>query len=209
MPPKAAAKVRRGLSEEEKTRRTLAYLHETLEPTTVKDLIKVLPKAKGVPFNNVEACVKELLGDDLINMEKVGINTLVWSFPATAALKRRQLLDARRASLADTEKSVAALRAELESLRAERCCDDRPELLRRHAELSADAALRAQARAREATDANAFEETAAAARAAIRRANMHAENIMVLANHLADQRGMSVREVLALCEVPLKCTEYL
>ncbi|KAI8452081.1 meiotic nuclear division protein 1 [Phakopsora pachyrhizi] len=71
---------RRGLSEEEKRLRTIEFFNKSNCFFTVKDLIKWLPKTKGIVTQSVEETIKSLIDDDLIRSEKIGTTNIIWSF---------------------------------------------------------------------------------------------------------------------------------
>ncbi|CAH7673147.1 meiotic nuclear division protein 1 [Phakopsora pachyrhizi] len=70
---------RRGLSEEEKRLRTVEFFNKSNSFFTVKDLIKWLPKTKGIVTQSVEETIKSLIDDDLIRSEKIGTTNIIWS----------------------------------------------------------------------------------------------------------------------------------
>ncbi|KAI8461733.1 meiotic nuclear division protein 1 [Phakopsora pachyrhizi] len=71
---------RTGLSEEEKSLRTIEFFNKSNSFFTVKDLIKWLPKTEGIVTQSVEETIKSLIDDDLIRSEKIGTTNIIWSF---------------------------------------------------------------------------------------------------------------------------------
>ncbi|KAI8461851.1 Mnd1 family-domain-containing protein [Phakopsora pachyrhizi] len=95
---------RRGLSEEEKRLRTIEFFNESNSFFTLKDLMKWLPKTKGIVTQSVEETIKSLIDDDLIRSEKIGTTNIIWSFRSDQSNK----------TLKDFEK----LKTEVEALRS-------------------------------------------------------------------------------------------
>lgn len=82
-----------GLSFEEKRQRALAYFTETADFFQLKELEKILPKAKGignftmanvVVMQSVKEVVQSLVDDRLVSMEKIGTSNYFWCFPSAA-----------------------------------------------------------------------------------------------------------------------------
>ncbi|KAJ9472643.1 Meiotic nuclear division protein 1-like protein [Diplonema papillatum] len=206
--PNAKAAKKKGLSDEEKQVKTLEYLHQVLEPTTVKDLIKVLPKAKGIPFNTVEEAVKMLVADNLAVLDKVGIQTLCWSFPATAGAQKQSALGRRQAAVAALQEKVAHAEETLARLKRDRggaggSSEERAGKMARYEALQAeDAALRVESAAVDEFSEASVEELAAEARTAIAQANLWTDNIFILAEHAARARDVSTAAILKEFEIP-------
>ena len=207
MPPKAIK--RKGMTDEEKQQKTLEYLHEVVEPTTIKDLIRILPKAKGVPFNNVEAAVKALIADDLVQQDKVGVNTLVWAFPATAQLKKEHALQRRQAELASLQQKVLEAESLRSDLLSQRSDPQRNHNLALYARLQEEHTRLATEAQKTEEDANAFDMTASSARHAMCCANVHTENISSLLDYMGQYSGMSRYQVAKECDIPLSCLDPL
>eukprot|EP00757_Euglenozoa_sp_SAG-D1_P003810 gene3810-301_t len=89
---------KKGLSLEEKCDKVEEYLRQHAIPFTLKELEKVLPKAKGVIWQSVQECLTILVAENRAEQEKVGIHSLFWSFPSQeinklkADLKMKQLV---------------------------------------------------------------------------------------------------------------------
>ena len=83
----------KGVSAAEKKERMLKLFRESKEVFTKKEIESRSTKV-GIISNAVEGVLKELVGDDLVREEKVGISTYWWSFrartpPRSAASSRR------------------------------------------------------------------------------------------------------------------------
>jgi len=50
----------------------------------LKELERILPKAKGIVSQSVKEVLQSLVDDRLVQGEKVGTSNYFWSFPSTA-----------------------------------------------------------------------------------------------------------------------------
>lgn len=73
---------KKGLSFEEKRSRLLEIFQEKKEPLTLKDLEKIAPKEKGIPIQTVKEVLTSLVGDDMVDTDKIGLSIYFWSFPS-------------------------------------------------------------------------------------------------------------------------------
>ena len=73
---------RKGVSKDEKRSRTIEYFYEKKEPFIMKELEKDLFKIKGIVAQTIPDIIKELIDDDLIECEKMGIINIYWAFPS-------------------------------------------------------------------------------------------------------------------------------
>lgn len=89
---------KKGVSKEEKKIRTLSYLLETKGVYQLKELEKSLYKEKGVLSQAVKDILKELVGDDEVETDKIGSSVYFWAFPS----KKQQNLK-RKAEEQDTK----------------------------------------------------------------------------------------------------------
>ncbi|TBT99987.1 meiotic nuclear division protein Mnd1 [Hamiltosporidium tvaerminnensis] len=69
-------------TQEEKRQKVLDFFKEKKEFFTLKELEKLLPKAKGVVSQKVKEIIQSLVDDDLIKQEKIGISHYFWCFPS-------------------------------------------------------------------------------------------------------------------------------
>ncbi|KAI9593708.1 meiotic nuclear division protein 1 [Syncephalis fuscata] len=84
---------KRGVSAEEKRQRMQDYFHETSDVLQLKELEKILPKAKGIVAQSVKDVLQELVNDSLVHCEKIGTSNYYWSFPSEGFRAREQKLD--------------------------------------------------------------------------------------------------------------------
>ncbi|KAI8462058.1 meiotic nuclear division protein 1 [Phakopsora pachyrhizi] len=122
---------RRGLSEEEKRLRTIEFFNKSNSFFTVKDLIKWLPKTKGIVTQSVEETIKSLIDDDLIRSEKIGTTNIIWSFrsdQSNKTLKDFELLKTEVKALRCSNSELDQIVSRLESDRSK--SDERQDNLR-------------------------------------------------------------------------------
>jgi len=101
---------KRGVSADEKKQRMLGMFHASRAVYTMKDIERDAPKL-GIISNAVKDVLKELVCDDLVHEEKVGISTYYWSFPGELGAKKR-------GEAAAIRQQTARMRAEASQLRA-------------------------------------------------------------------------------------------
>ncbi|KAI7956520.1 hypothetical protein MJO28_003615 [Puccinia striiformis f. sp. tritici] len=145
---------KRGLNPEEKRTKTLEFFHENvgsfLSPScvlltdevqwliglwrrskdsffTLKDLLKLVPKAKGVVAQSVEETVKSLVDDGMVHIEKVGTINLFWSFSSESSLATSRALDTLRSEKERLEKERIELQSQLEKSAADRSANEERE----------------------------------------------------------------------------------
>lgn len=71
---------RTGVSAEEKLTRMIDFFHASNDFFSIKDLMKLVPRATGIVSQSVEDTLKSLVDDGLVKLEKVGSINLYWSF---------------------------------------------------------------------------------------------------------------------------------
>ncbi|PLW43150.1 hypothetical protein PCASD_08044 [Puccinia coronata f. sp. avenae] len=118
---------KRGLSSEEKQKRTLEFFHENDSFFTLKDLTKLIPKAKGVVAQSVEETLKSLIDDGLVHVEKVGTVNLFWSFSSEASLATSRALTQLRTERDRLESENAELQKALQKSAADRLVNEERE----------------------------------------------------------------------------------
>ena len=102
--------VRKGMSLEEKRQAILSVYHERKEPLNLKEIEKH-GAAKGVVSQCIKDVNSELVGDNLVNMDKIGASNFFWAFPAAEGLKaqrrRDELLDRVQQARAKRDRAAA------------------------------------------------------------------------------------------------------
>ena len=63
------------------------------EPFTLKELEKLLPKAKGIIWQSVKPCIETLVADGVVQSDKIGINVFYWAFPSAQGRELQRRLD--------------------------------------------------------------------------------------------------------------------
>ncbi|XP_074605495.1 meiotic nuclear division protein 1 homolog [Brevipalpus obovatus] len=99
-----------GVSREEKLIRAKSYFIETRGVFQMKDLEKSLPKEKGIPFPTVKDVLKELVGCDEVDTDKIGSSTYYWSFPSKKSQSMKIKVEELRKKVGELEASVAEKR---------------------------------------------------------------------------------------------------
>jgi len=85
-------KKKRGLSFEDKRDRMLSIFSINETFYHIKEVEKEGIK-KGIPFPNIKDVLKSLIGDDLVETDKIGASMLYWSLKKkTYSLKRKKIL---------------------------------------------------------------------------------------------------------------------
>eukprot|EP00962_Isochrysis_galbana_P023419 scaffold7079_cov128-Isochrysis_galbana.AAC.1 len=102
---------KKGVSADEKKQRMLSMFHSSRAVYAMKDVEREAPKL-GIISNAVKDVLKELICDDLVLEDKVGVSTYYWSFPGQAGSKKR-------AELANLRQQTAVLRAQVGQLKAQ------------------------------------------------------------------------------------------
>jgi len=107
----------KGVSAAEKKERMLKVFRESKDVFTKKEIESRSTKA-GIISNAVEGVLKELVGDDLVREEKVGISTYWWSFPGEDAAKKRRELSEEQAAVAELTPKLEQLQQQQASAAA-------------------------------------------------------------------------------------------
>ena len=74
---------KKGLSIDEKIIKVEEWFMANPHPYTLKDLMVLIPKAKGVIHQSVEECIELLVSESRVSTEKIGINVFYWRFVPT------------------------------------------------------------------------------------------------------------------------------
>jgi hypothetical protein len=139
---------KKGLSRDEKLQKVQELLHESKTAMTLKELEQKCNRDKGVVANTVKDIAQELVSDNLICCEKIGLSNYYWSFPSQALVVRRTKEAALHESIASKKRRRDELVAEQDQLEAARVDD---EATARSEKLQKLAALREEEARHEAT----------------------------------------------------------
>eukprot|EP01105_Mastigella_eilhardi_P001489 TRINITY_DN1179_c0_g1_i1.p1 TRINITY_DN1179_c0_g1~~TRINITY_DN1179_c0_g1_i1.p1 ORF type:complete len:207 (-),score=80.41 TRINITY_DN1179_c0_g1_i1:82-702(-) len=82
------------LSLEEKRTRLRDLLLETKQVYTLKELVSLASKEKGIVANTVEDVLKSLVDDGLVQTDKIGTSNYFWAFPSQDLQKKKNKTDA-------------------------------------------------------------------------------------------------------------------
>ena len=171
----------KGVSAAEKKERMIKLFRESKDVFNKKEIESRASKA-GIISNAVLGVLKELVGDDLVREEKVGISTYWWSFPGEDAAKKRR-------ELSEEQAAVAELRPKLEQLQQQQA--------------SAAAAVGGEG---EAGELQALETANDALRA---RQKAAGDELTKLAKHGADDWGARKADLTVLLEGANRWTDNL
>ncbi|KAL7753108.1 Iron-sulfur clusters transporter atm1, mitochondrial [Sorochytrium milnesiophthora] len=199
MPPK-------GISYEEKRKRLLEILHETVllslfgkwcmdctkDFYQLKDLEKLAPKSKGIIAQSVKEVLQSLVDDDLVTQERIGASNYFWSFPSQAAKTRRNKLEQMRAErdkLLATRNDLQAKIAEAQIGREP--SDERTKLLQAVAEAESQrSAHMIELEQYRESDPAVFEHKQQVVKTCRDAANRWTENIFALQSYCNKQFGI-------------------
>ncbi len=115
---------KKGLSRDEKLQKVQELLHESKTAMTLKELEQKCNRDKGVVANTVKDIAQELVSDNLICCEKIGLSNYYWSFPSQALVVRRSKEAALQESIASKKRRRDELVAEEDQLEAARVDDE-------------------------------------------------------------------------------------
>lgn len=102
---------KKGVSADEKKQRMLSMFHGSRAVFAMKDVEREAGRL-GIISNAVKDVLKELVCDDLVREDKVGVSTYYWSFPGEAGSKKR-------GELASLRQQTAVLRKQVEQFKAQ------------------------------------------------------------------------------------------
>lgn len=91
---------RRGLSFDEKRLRLKQLFLETKGVFTLKEIVKLASKEKGIVAQSVEEVLKSLVDDGEVQTDKIGTSNYFWCFPSQELVLRRNKAEALRRELA-------------------------------------------------------------------------------------------------------------
>ncbi|KAK8861712.1 hypothetical protein IAR55_002535 [Kwoniella newhampshirensis] len=111
---------KRGLSMEEKKTKMLEIFHESAEFYSLKELEKIAPMVQSV-----KEVVDDLVGDGLVNMDKIGTGNYFWSLPSAAGATKHVILSKATRELESVNVKINETTAALKE--AEKGREDTPE----------------------------------------------------------------------------------
>jgi hypothetical protein len=81
---------------------------------------KELPKSKGIISQSVKECVDELVGDSMIDQDKIGSSNFFWAFPSKGLKKRSVRIDKLQEEVQVAKDQLATLGAKRKAASADR-----------------------------------------------------------------------------------------
>eukprot|EP00672_Neobodo_designis_P003085 CAMPEP_0174860332 /NCGR_PEP_ID=MMETSP1114-20130205/48895_1 /TAXON_ID=312471 /ORGANISM="Neobodo designis, Strain CCAP 1951/1" /LENGTH=246 /DNA_ID=CAMNT_0016095307 /DNA_START=8 /DNA_END=744 /DNA_ORIENTATION=- len=175
----------------------------------MKELEATIPKAKGVIYQSVQECVTQLVAENRVQTERIGVFQLFWHFSATAGNALGAEADALKVSLARAEERKAAGEATLaarETAAASAAAEDADERAALQQQLATLTAERAALQARLANvsdcDPVVYRELQRGAAAARDLANTWIDNILSLEAYAGRRMGMPRAEFRRKFAVP-------
>ena len=193
----------KGVSAAEKKQRMLALFRDSKEVFTKKEIESRASKA-GIISNAVEGVLKELVGDDLVREEKVGISTYWWSFPGEDAAKKRRELSELQAAVAELKPKYEQLQSQQAAAAAAAAGGEGETQGIEDLERSIDdLRTRQKAAADELTKMSKAGEQDWAARKAdlpvlLEGANRWTDNVWTAQKYLTDKFGMEPKQVASM-----------
>ncbi|TPX65890.1 hypothetical protein CcCBS67573_g08000 [Chytriomyces confervae] len=180
---------KKGLSNDEKKTRLLELFHESRDVWILKDLERVAAKEKGIVQNTVKDILDQLISDNLVTMEKIGISNYFWSFPGAAAAQRRNALQDLEEQVASAKKQRMELDSQIEKAQIGReDTEERAELLAAYkASTELQASLKAELVQFKDCDPALIDAKAKAAENAKIAANRWTDNIFCLKSYCRDK----------------------
>lgn len=107
----------KGVSFEEKRRRMLEIFKEDPSFFHLKDIERLGTK-KGIIFQSIKDVLDSLLGDSLVETEKIGASNFYWALPSKIYQVKKANLDRNRETIENLEKEIEAVRAKIKEAKA-------------------------------------------------------------------------------------------
>eukprot|EP00758_Cryptobia_borreli_P007176 Tbor_TRINITY_DN5255_c6_g1::TRINITY_DN5255_c6_g1_i1::g.16619::m.16619 len=196
---------KKGLSIEEKIAKVEEYFIEHPVPFTLKDLIALIPKAKGVIHQSIEECVELLVSEGRVQQCKIGVSTFIWRFQvdeeAQSKIQRRNLLD----SIQKLETQITNLHVLLQARRQEIGDIERSKEIQENiCNFRRKEALMEKELANYADrDPQIVERVRAARRTALEAANRWTDNIFLIEEFVCARMGIGKRQFREKARIPL------
>eukprot|EP01096_Ripella_sp_DP13-Kostka_P007599 TRINITY_DN2787_c0_g1_i1.p1 TRINITY_DN2787_c0_g1~~TRINITY_DN2787_c0_g1_i1.p1 ORF type:complete len:213 (-),score=108.71 TRINITY_DN2787_c0_g1_i1:149-766(-) len=195
---------KKAVSHDEKLKRLEELFHETKEVYTLKQLEKLAPKSKGIIVQAVKDILDELVADDLVCMDKVGLSNYFWSFPSQSlALRTNKIatLDAEIATLQARKDALLGSKAEASAGKEE--SDDRTQQLLILEELEKNnVELKRKIAEYAAMDPDVMEDMRLDTKEAIEAANRWTDNVYILKKYCTTNFGIDSESFDRQFEVP-------
>lgn len=196
--------VRKGVSYEEKRKRTMDFLMEKRDFFMLRELEKMLPKEKGIVSQTVKDIVQSLVDDRLITCEKVGQSNFIYSFPSTALKCRVAKRDGLNAELEKLKAlEVEMTRQETQALIGREESSGRTALAAELAELEkATKIMQEELESFREMDPDLFDERRKSMLMTKEACNRWTDNIYTLQSHCVGTFGVSRSDFSTSFEIP-------
>ncbi|KAK8809810.1 hypothetical protein WA158_000753 [Blastocystis sp. Blastoise] len=127
---------KKGLSADEKRTKIVSALAATKGIYNMKELEKI-GKEQGISPMIIKDVIQGCLDDDLLMSEKVGTQTLYWTFPSTTYVTKKRRLEETETNIASLSKEVESLEQQVSQEKASKQeTEERIQMLQDYAELS-------------------------------------------------------------------------
>eukprot|EP01112_Ceratiomyxa_fruticulosa_P006032 TRINITY_DN1682_c0_g1_i1.p1 TRINITY_DN1682_c0_g1~~TRINITY_DN1682_c0_g1_i1.p1 ORF type:complete len:207 (+),score=44.32 TRINITY_DN1682_c0_g1_i1:135-755(+) len=121
---------------DEKREKIKEIFIETKDVLTLKELQKIAPKQKGINAMVVEEVLKQLLDDNMVSTDKVGISNYYWSFPSQQLHTKRLRIDTLTQQIEAGKRKKDDLQKQIKSLNVGReVSEERQERLKQLTQL--------------------------------------------------------------------------
>eukprot|EP00762_Andalucia_godoyi_P007651 ANDGO_07963.mRNA.1 Meiotic nuclear division protein 1 homolog len=179
---------------EDKRRIILNIFHTKAEPFTRAEMEKIASKA-GVRQQVVKEVIDELVGDNFVDQEKIGINQIFWSFPSAATQKLKFKIKEATEKVAGRKRDVQELeRSIAQASKGKEDTQERRSLVSRYNELlDENSKLKEKLKVVEENDPVYIEEVKEDAMKLVDAAHRWTDNMSILRDSI--KRKFNVSEV--------------
>ena len=106
---------RRGMSKAEKRQRLQAIFFDEKSPFTLKEMEKIGGK-QGIVSQSIKEVLQELVDDNLVHLEKIGIANYYWSFPSQATATKQRIVKQLDGSISTKKRKLESAKEEVKML---------------------------------------------------------------------------------------------
>lgn len=186
---------KRGLSVEDKREIILKVYHDKKEPFNLKE-IENLGSKLGVVQQTIKDVNQSLVDDFMVQTDKIGSANFYWSFPSKyyqdISLERERNIQ----TLNRLNNSIEEQKKQIEVMKQDRVGDDRPEKLRRLAELKThERELNEMISANKMNDPEEIKKVEDQIDTILEGVNRWTDNTWAVKKFLTKKKGMSGKEV--------------
>ena len=132
---------RRGMPKAEKRKRLQQIFFDSQSPFTLKEMEKIGGK-QGIVTQSIKEVLQELVDDNLVHLEKIGIANYYWSFPSEATATKKKIVKQLDESLSNKKRKLEDTKKEIETLSVGReKTDEYNKILQNYEKLQSDVAI--------------------------------------------------------------------